>query len=632
MAIKIHQILLALGLTSMLASCASDAATPQNKWLAQAQFLQPIHSKLSHDKTIAHGQLIVSESLGIALLDAKGNVKSVISRKAEHLDFRFSNDTEDHGIISTIDVNTGEVLFIAVDFRTGTLSLKQTYKPDQAAFEAICLSKSSQGLDMFAISALGDASHLNVYQRDKQGFQIRPINQFAVGPNVKSCAVDERTDSLFITEENIGVWRYSTNPEHEIMRELLALPIGLEVEYVDTTTDGDVAVVSPGIDQLWILNHINNQFEPLPLVTGMAPKSVQLARTGDVLVAHMFDDEKEVMTSATFTKAIPPENGVERSVSSLPPFAQTTPVKAFGDAADDPAIWVNNAKPKNSLVYGTDKKHGLNVYDLNGQLLKNLPVGRVNNVDIRYGIDVQGKTIDLAAASNRTNKSISLFAIDTNTGLPSLLAEVKTDLDDPYGLCLSQLESGVSVWINDTNGRFQRYQLSFDGQSVSGTKTEEWRVPSQPEGCVSDDTNKRLYYGEEATGVWLKHIDSSQEDQFITGLNPEIAADIEGIGLYQLHGQNYLVVSSQGNNRYAVYKTNHTFDYLGAFEIGANWSAYIDGASETDGLEVTSLSLGKALPNGLMVVQDGRNVMPRQPQNFKLVDGSLLKLWIESKL
>ena len=73
-------------------------------------------------------------------------------------------------------------------------------------------------------------------------------------------------------------------------------------------------------------------------------------------------------------------------------------------------------------------------------------------------------------------------------------------------------------------------------------------------------------------------------------------------------------------------------DYLGAVEIGANCSGYIDGASETDGLEVTSVALGKALLNGLMVVEEGRNVMPRQPQNFNLVDGSLLKQWIESKL
>ncbi len=38
-------------------------------------------------------------------------------------------------------------------------------------------------------------------------------------------------------------------------------------------------------------------------------------------------------------------------------------------------------------------------------------------------------------------------------------------------------------------------------------------------------------------------------------------------------------------------------------------------ASETDGLDVISTGLGPAFPNG----EDGRNLMPDEPQNFKLV-------------
>ena len=44
-----------------------------------------------------------------------------------------------------------------------------------------------------------------------------------------------------------------------------------------------------------------------------------------------------------------------------------------------------------------------------------------------------------------------------------------------------------------------------------------------------------------------------------------------------------------------------------------------DGASETDGLEVTSANLGGPWSQGLLVVQDGRKRMPESTQNFKLV-------------
>lgn len=41
-------------------------------------------------------------------------------------------------------------------------------------------------------------------------------------------------------------------------------------------------------------------------------------------------------------------------------------------------------------------------------------------------------------------------------------------------------------------------------------------------------------------------------------------------------------------------------------------------AAEPDGLDVTSAALGAAFPQGLLVVQDGRNITPVERQNFKL--------------
>ena len=104
------------------------------------------------------------------------------------------------------------------------------------------------------------------------------------------------------------------------------------------------------------------------------------------------------------------------------------------------------------------------------------------------------------------------------------------------------------------------------------------------------------------------------------------------MSLYALDGKNYLVVSSQGNNRYAVYAVDDNNKYLGVFEVGINQSQLIDGASETDGLAVTSANLGKQLPHGLLVVQDGHNVMPKATQNFKFVNGTLLRDWILEKV
>ena len=45
----------------------------------------------------------------------------------------------------------------------------------------------------------------------------------------------------------------------------------------------------------------------------------------------------------------------------------------------------------------------------------------------------------------------------------------------------------------------------------------------------------------------------------------------------------------------------------------------------TDGLEVTSVSMGPEFPGGLVVVQDDENTDPDQPQNFKLIPWSTVE-------
>ena len=102
----------------------------------------------------------------------------------------------------------------------------------------------------------------------------------------------------------------------------------------------------------------------------------------------------------------------------------------------------------------------MNVYDLNGILLQSLPVGRVNNVDVRYDFTVLSKTFDIAAASNRSTRSISLFSIDPHTGKVSYMQDIATGLNDVYGLCMGQMNGQYHVFVNDTDGHFEQYQDS----------------------------------------------------------------------------------------------------------------------------------------------------------------------------
>src|SRR5690242_2114886 len=103
---------------------------------------------------------------------------------------------------------------------------------------------------------------------------------------------------------------------------------------------------------------------------------------------------------------------------------ETTPQfddDAGGNAdADDPAIWVNRADRARSLVFGTKKNAGLDVYDLKGRTLQSIPAapGRFNNVDVVEGFKLAGKPRDLVVTSDRGLDRLRIFAIDPNGATP----------------------------------------------------------------------------------------------------------------------------------------------------------------------------------------------------------------------
>ncbi len=81
-------------------------------------------------------------------------------------------------------------------------------------------------------------------------------------------------------------------------------------------------------------------------------------------------------SSANEITQLPPPN-----VKTVFPVAETTPITSRGDAADDTAIWVDFNDPASSLIVGTDKEKGIEVYSLDGKNVQSVEVGRVNNVD-----------------------------------------------------------------------------------------------------------------------------------------------------------------------------------------------------------------------------------------------------------
>ncbi|XOV82729.1 MAG: phytase [bacterium] len=291
---------------------------------------------------------------------------------------------------------------------------------------------------------------------------------------------------------------------------------------------------------------------------------------------------------------------------------ETMPVGSVGDAADDAVVLVAADTPP--LIVGTDKQWGLHVYNLEGQQVAQIDRGRLNNVD---GLYWHNGTF-LLAASNRSLVSLDLLQAHGVTGAMQLLASVPLDLDDPYGLCMSQTGVDISVFVGGTDGTVQHWQVAADAQSAALVRSFQFN--SQTEGCVVDTAGNRLFVGEEAVGIWSVDLRDGQKQLVARVEAGGLVADVEGLDICNADGRQVLIASSQGDDAFMVFRlSGDGLEDPLKFRITADLQRGIDGVSETDGLACSNASM-PGFPRGVLVVQDGRNRAPEDNQNFKIVD------------
>ena len=304
--------------------------------------------------------------------------------------------------------------------------------------------------------------------------------------------------------------------------------------------------------------------------------------------------------------------------STAPAFAQdivaVTPVlettnlgEENGDAdADDPSFWINPTDAAKSLVITAVKNGGMRVYDLAGAEVQSLPAapdGRINNVDVVYGLTMaDGSVTDVVVASDRGLDIIRVFRIDADGTLTDITdlsvgrafplrpdvaggADLDNPLDDQmtvYGITGWRDATGTVrvVGTQRTNPRLGVFLLTPTPEGlVTVTMERDVRVPftfmgqdltieneddplfdwnPQFEGLVVDKVSGMVYAGQEDVGIWqidpiagtisdapLYTTRGSASSSF-TAPDSVVARDVEGLTIYYGQTQRYLLASSQG--------------------------------------------------------------------------------------
>ncbi|MCH6163756.1 phytase [Streptomyces marispadix] len=226
--------------------------------------------------------------------------------------------------------------------------------------------------------------------------------------------------------------------------------------------------------------------------------------------------------------------------------------------ADDPAVWVDPDDPGLSLVVGTLKEAGLDVYGTDGRRLQHLDApgapgegsepGRLNNVDIVYGFELDGHATDLALVSDRGRDRVRAYAIDpaaVSAGRPPLtdvtargvrpvfsgdeeevdeqrnaygLAAYSDD-DAAYAVVSRREETGLKLLrLKDVGGRVG--YTTRDSAALPASFTlpggKRWTPCADPgerpqvEGMAVDQEEHILYAAQEDVGLWRIGLDGGE--------------------------------------------------------------------------------------------------------------------------
>ena len=287
---------------------------------------------------------------------------------------------------------------------------------------------------------------------------------------------------------------------------------------------------------------------------------------------------------------------------------------------DDPAIWINPNDRKKSLILGTDKNRdgGLYVFDLNGHILTDKtvsPLKRPNNVDVEYGLILNGEPVDIAVVTERLAHKLRVFRLPDmapldNGGLEVFLGQTGPDERDLMGISLYRRERDGAVFAivgrktGPSGSYLWQYLLNDDGSGhIKATLVRKFGLFSgkkEIEAIAVDDALGYVYYSDEGVGVRKYYADPSKGNEELALFGTEgFKEDHEGISIYsETRKTGYIIVSDQAANEFHIFPRQgtsndpHSHPLLKVVKLAT---------LDSDGSDVTSVPLGRLFPRGLFV-------------------------------
>lgn len=281
---------------------------------------------------------------------------------------------------------------------------------------------------------------------------------------------------------------------------------------------------------------------------------------------------------------------------------------------DDPAIWINPDDASKSIIVGTDKltDGGLYAFDLEGKIINKVTgLGRPNNVDIGYGLSLNGKLVDFAAVTERDTDKVRIYSLPELKEIGEFSVFDGEELRSPMGISVYKNPESKEVYVivgrktGPSDKYLWQYKLSDSAGKIKAEvvrKFGQFSGLKEIESITVDAELGLIYYSDEMYGVHVYHADPTKGDQEILLFGKgDFKRDIEGISIYPTApGKGYILISNQQADTFNVYlRENPAKGKIAEIPFST---------SESDGSEVTAVALGERFPKGVFVAMSNGKV------------------------
>jgi len=329
--------------------------------------------------------------------------------------------------------------------------------------------------------------------------------------------------------------------------------------------------------------------------------------------------------------AIVTEYTETRTEFLVTPVVQTGRTGFLSGDADDPAIWIHPTDPSRSVIFGVDKVDGFWAWDMTGKELTAVdPWGKPGNIDVRYGLELGDRSVDIVALNLRKIKyeegsKLAVYAInpDYTSGddLLTVLADGQTENNDiqkgTYGFGLYQNpETGLIYAFESASvGPIRQYLIEDDGsgEQIRLTPVRDLVYEGkQCEGMVADDQLGFFYVGEEDAAIHKYYAAPDAPSEVLHSFafaDDGYNRDREGIALYNCpDGTGYLLVVDQGEASEKVPSILRIYEREGDNRL-VKTVAHLDMDGnpiwDDDGVDAASAPILPWFPNGVVIGHDG---------------------------